>query len=138
MFIGVLIHKDKDSCFGVTVPDIIGCHSAGDTVEEALKNVRNAIYSHLLALADGREIDLPVPTPIEVLMERIDLTPGAFWGMVLIVAEKPDKTIGRVGLSVRRDVLLKIDARVAELGLSRSSYLTQLAEADIKKAKNTK
>lgn len=27
----IAIHKDKNSCYGVTIPDLPGCFSAGDT-----------------------------------------------------------------------------------------------------------
>ena len=36
MFIPVAIHKDEGSVFGVSVPDVPGCFSYGDTVEDAL------------------------------------------------------------------------------------------------------
>ena len=32
----IVIHKDPESCYGVTVPDLPGCFSAGNTIEEAL------------------------------------------------------------------------------------------------------
>ncbi len=31
-----LIHKDPDSCYGVSFPDVPGVISAGDTLDEAL------------------------------------------------------------------------------------------------------
>ena len=39
----VVIHKDKASDYGVTVPDLPGCFSAGDTMEDALTSVIEAI-----------------------------------------------------------------------------------------------
>ena len=48
----LVIHKQKDSCFGVTVTDLPGCFSAGDTIEEALRNTEEAIQSHLEVLAE--------------------------------------------------------------------------------------
>jgi antitoxin HicB len=30
-----LIHKDRDSCYGVSFPDVPGVFTAGDTIEEA-------------------------------------------------------------------------------------------------------
>lgn len=30
----VVIHKDKDSDYGVTVPDLPGCFSAGDSYKD--------------------------------------------------------------------------------------------------------
>jgi predicted RNase H-like HicB family nuclease len=32
-----LIHKDSDSCYGVSFPDIPGVVTAGDTVDEAMQ-----------------------------------------------------------------------------------------------------
>jgi predicted RNase H-like HicB family nuclease len=46
----VAIHKDAGSAYGVSVPDIPGCHSAGDSLEEALTNVRQAIKLHVATL----------------------------------------------------------------------------------------
>ena len=37
--------------FGVTVPDLPGCTSAGDTLDEALGNAEDAILSYLGMLA---------------------------------------------------------------------------------------
>lgn len=33
----IVIHKDPDSDYGVTVPDLPGCFSGGDTMDEAIE-----------------------------------------------------------------------------------------------------
>ena len=38
----VVLHKDEDSDYGVTVPDVPGCFSAGETIDEA-----SVSYTHL-------------------------------------------------------------------------------------------
>jgi len=38
----IIIHKDPENDFGVTVPDLPGCFSAGDTMEEFLKRNNDA------------------------------------------------------------------------------------------------
>ena len=48
----VVIHKDKKSDYGVSVPDLPGCISAGATVDEALAMVREAIELHLEGLIE--------------------------------------------------------------------------------------
>ena len=63
MRFAVVLHKDKGSVYGVTVPDVPGCFSAGDTVEEALDNAREAIYAHLELLAQDGE---PVPDEVGI------------------------------------------------------------------------
>ena len=50
MFIPVAIHKDEGSVFGVSVPDVPGCFSYGDTVEDALKNAHEAVIFHVEGL----------------------------------------------------------------------------------------
>ena len=56
----VLIHKDSDSDYGVTVPDLPGCFSAGESIEEALAMAGEAIELHLEGMkAEG----YPIPTP---------------------------------------------------------------------------
>jgi len=46
----VVIHKDQDSDYGVTVPDLPGCFSAGSTVDEAIDNAVEAIECHVEGL----------------------------------------------------------------------------------------
>lgn len=38
-----LIHKDSDSCYGVSFPDIPGVFTAGDTVDEAMQQAREVL-----------------------------------------------------------------------------------------------
>ena len=33
-----LIHNDSDSCYGVSFPDVPGVFTAGDTIDEAMRN----------------------------------------------------------------------------------------------------
>ncbi|MBL0309562.1 MAG: type II toxin-antitoxin system HicB family antitoxin [Bacteroidetes bacterium] len=39
----ILIEQDEDDVYIVSCPSFKGCHSYGKTVEEALKNIREAI-----------------------------------------------------------------------------------------------
>lgn len=49
-----LVHKDEGTSYGVSFPDVPGCISAGDTMEEALANAAEALAGHLaLMKADG-------------------------------------------------------------------------------------
>ena len=42
-----LIHKDPDSDYGVSFPDLPGCITAGHTVEEAREMAAEALALHL-------------------------------------------------------------------------------------------
>lgn len=48
----IVLHKDKDSEFGVTVPDLPGCFSAGATTDEALAMAKEAIEGHIEVLLE--------------------------------------------------------------------------------------
>jgi predicted RNase H-like HicB family nuclease len=47
----VLIEKDEDGFFTITVPSLPGCISQGATEEEAKKNIQEAIALHLESIA---------------------------------------------------------------------------------------
>lgn len=51
---------DSKRAYGVTFPDIPGCFSAGDTIDEAMIMAREALEGHLECLAeDGQEPPKP-------------------------------------------------------------------------------
>jgi predicted RNase H-like HicB family nuclease len=55
----VVIEGDADGYFA-SCPALQGCYSQGDTYEEALKNIRDAIRLHIEdRLADGEEVPVP-------------------------------------------------------------------------------
>ena len=48
----VLVYKDDEGGFWAEVPALPGCYSQGETVEETMQNVKEAIESHIMALKD--------------------------------------------------------------------------------------
>ncbi len=62
-----IVHKDKDSAYGLVFPDVPGCFAAGDTFEEAVDDGRKALREHFAALADTAR-QLPAPRTFEDLM----------------------------------------------------------------------
>jgi predicted RNase H-like HicB family nuclease len=57
---------DVEHAYGVVVPDLPGCFSAGDTLDEALANSREAILLHMEGLLDDGQ-PFPKPSTIEQL-----------------------------------------------------------------------
>jgi len=54
------LSEDDGGGFLLTIPDLPGCLSDGDTIEEAIENGRDAFHAVVSALADmGREIPKP-------------------------------------------------------------------------------
>ena len=61
----VLIEKNEEEGYTVTVPSLPGCITQGDTWEEAIANTREAIIGYIEALKTlGKPI--PVEIPVEV------------------------------------------------------------------------
>jgi predicted RNase H-like HicB family nuclease len=99
MDIPVAIHKDENSVYGVVVPSVPGCFSWGDTLEGALTNARQAIYSHIQAMMDeGIPVEIG-QTKIDDLAES-DAYLGATWAVVQVDLSKirsaPAQTDGTI------------------------------------------
>ena len=62
----VVIHEEPEGGFWAEVPALPGCWSEGETEEEALENIRDAIHDYLAALEDRlkdqetREVEVTV------------------------------------------------------------------------------
>ncbi len=65
----VVIFKDPDSIYGIVVPDLPGCITAGNTVEHVLTQAVEAIKCHLSGiLTDGE----PIPEPKDIAYHQND------------------------------------------------------------------
>ena len=63
-----VVHKAEEGGYWVEVPALPGCYSQGETVDEALTNVQEAIQAHISALKqDGQQ----VPAEDAMLVGRV-------------------------------------------------------------------
>jgi predicted RNase H-like HicB family nuclease len=121
----VVIHKDSNSDYGVTVPDVSGCFSAGQTVDEALQEVTEAIECHLEGLLmDGESI--PVPHSIEYYQNNSEYA-GGIWAVVTIDLAKLSGKTTRVNITLPERILNLMDKFAAENGETRSGLIAQAA-----------
>lgn len=65
------IEQDEDGKFVASCPTLPGCWSQGDTRDQAVKNISDAIEGYLESL---RKHGDPIPPPITE--EVIDIKPG--------------------------------------------------------------
>lgn len=109
----VVLHKDADSEYGVIIPDVPGCFSAGGTVAQAFENVKEALSLHYEGLvADGDP--LPQVHEIDAHLDNPDYA-GGVWGVVefditpyfgksvRFNATLPEQLLERIDQTVRRD-----------------------------------
>ena len=82
MDIPILIHRDGGSSrYGVTVPDIPGCVTSGETVDKAMSNATKAIYGHVGQLVEqGKAFEIK-PSEVEFLSREPDYA-GGIWALV--------------------------------------------------------
>ena len=66
----VVFIEQEEGGFTVEVPDLPGCISEGDTLEEAQKNIEEAIELYLETLAE-RKIPLPQREPSKIFRKEI-------------------------------------------------------------------
>jgi predicted RNase H-like HicB family nuclease len=121
----VVIHKDPESDYGVTVPDLPGCFSAGETLDEALNEVVEAIECHLEGLLMDSE-PIAVPKTIEYHQSNPDYQEGV-WAIVTVDITKLSGKTKRVNISLPERVLTLMDKYAAAHGESRSGLITQAA-----------
>jgi predicted RNase H-like HicB family nuclease len=85
-----LIHKDKDTSYGVSFPDVPGCISAGDTFEDAITNASEAPAGHFAVMcADGEKISQP--RSIESLRENLEFAEDAADAVIAFVMPRSEQ-----------------------------------------------
>ncbi|MBT9372871.1 type II toxin-antitoxin system HicB family antitoxin [Rhizobium sp. CSW-27] len=122
-----LVHKDADSAFGVSFPDVPGVFSAADAEEDI---IANAIEALRLWAEDEA---LPAPSAIEQIIKRDDiraeLATGAFLLRVPLIED--DSRVVRANVTFEAGMLKAIDAEAARRGLTRSAFLASCARKEI-------
>jgi predicted RNase H-like HicB family nuclease len=120
-----VVHKDEDSAFGVQFPDLPGCFSAADVIEEVIPNAVEALS---LWFEDAEET---APSAVESIRAGAadDLAEGAFLVMVPWIGRhnKP----ARVNISLDHAMLDAIDKAAAMRRLTRSAFLAEAARNEI-------
>jgi predicted RNase H-like HicB family nuclease len=121
----IIIQKDPNSDYGVIVPDLPGCFSAGATVEEAIDNAAEAVLTHAEGLLADND-SVPTPTSITELKKH-HREASNLWALVEVDFSKLSEKMARVNISVPENLLSKIDSYAMRTGASRSGMLVNAA-----------
>jgi predicted RNase H-like HicB family nuclease len=130
----VVLHKDEESDYGVTVPDLPGCFSAGETVDEALTEAVEAIEAHLEGMLLDSE---PIPTPksVEFYKDKPEFSNG-LWAIVDVDVSKLSGRSRRVNITIPEYLLAMMDQYVAKQGKTRSGLIAEAAMEYIANKRN--
>jgi predicted RNase H-like HicB family nuclease len=121
----VVIHKDAGSDYGVTVPDLPGCFSAGATMDEALAMAQEAIELHLEGLIEDG-LTIPPPTSIEAHKSNPQYA-GGTWAVVAVDESNLRICAKRVNITLPERVLDAVDRCAKSHGQTRSGLLARAA-----------
>jgi predicted RNase H-like HicB family nuclease len=124
-----LVHKERDSAYGLTFPDLPGCFAASDTQDDIL---RNAVEALELWFEDAEPVPPRGPEAIAAEVAA-DLAQGAF--LIAVPLVQPSTRQKRVNISLDAGTLEAIDMAAEGLGLTRSGFLTMAAMNEIKGAR---
>src|SRR5271155_5025348 len=91
---------DDTTAFGVVVPDLPGCFSAGDTLDEAMTAAEEAAAAWIDATLDAGGT-IPRPSSIEALRACPDYAGWAF-GVIAIDPAALDSSVERVNITLPR------------------------------------
>jgi len=116
-----LIHKDRESDYGVSFPDVPGCVSAGSTPEEAHELAEEALQFHVDGmLEDGEPVSEPTTLTNAYTLAKEQGT--------LVVTMVPVRIPGkarRINVTMEENLLDEIDQAAAKRGMSRSGFLAE-------------
>lgn len=120
-----IVHKDVDSAWGVTFPDLPGCFSAADELDQVLPNAADALD---LWFEDQPAIE---PRGIETIRAEVadQLAEGAF--LIAVPHLSAEGRSVRVNLSLDRGILAAIDSAAASRKLTRSAFVAEAARNEI-------
>lgn len=125
----IVLHTDDGARYGVTVPDLVGCFSAGDTLEEAMASAQEAIELHLEGLIEeGHEP--PSPGAVAAYQASPDYV-GGIWALVDVDLSRFEGKAEKINITIPARLLHRIDAAAKLRHLSRSAFLAMAARREI-------
>lgn len=129
MFYPAYIHSDSDGSASGFFPDVTGCFFAGDSLDDAFQDARDALTAHFEALFEMDEM-LPLPGMVEAhLASHPEDFIGGQWLLVDINMKQFEGKVERINITIPRRLLVKIDSFVSEHPqfTNRSAFLAEAA-----------
>lgn len=117
-----IIEGGREPGFGVFFPDLPGCVSAGDTIDQAARNAEEALALHIRGMLEDGD-SLPEATPLDSIPRDPEVEEVA---RVLVRAEMPGRTV-RFNATIDEALLNRIDRAAQASGMSRSGFLADAA-----------
>ncbi len=122
-----IVERAETEGFGVFFPDLPGCTSGGDTLDEAARNAEEALAMWVDEMLQAGEA-IPAATPLDAVEVEEDIAVAA---RLLVRVEMPGKAM-RVNVSIEEGLLSTIDMVAKSQGKNRSAFLADAAREAIR------
>ncbi|MGE0240576.1 MAG: type II toxin-antitoxin system HicB family antitoxin [Parvibaculaceae bacterium] len=124
-----VVHKDEDSSFGAHFPDLPGCFSAADTLDEVVPKAAEAIALY------AEDAPLPEPRSLDALRKDQDVATQLADGAMLVAVPhiENDARVERANITMEAGLLRAVDATAKARNLTRSAFLAQAARREIER-----
>ena len=121
----IAIEHEPGKAYGVQVPDLPGCFSAGDTMDEAIASAKDAVAFHIEGLLDAGE-GIPSPQAVETHAANPDYS-GMIWAVVSVDLASLSGKSKRLNISLPERVVRRIDSAAERNGETRSGFIARIA-----------
>lgn len=122
-----LIHKDAESDYGVSFPDLPGVVTAGVDLDDARRMAAEALAFHIEGMIEDGDT-IPEPSGLDAIMADPDNRDGV---AILVSVAMPARKAVRLNITLPEDVLNDIDAYAQTHGLTRSGFLARAARREM-------
>ncbi len=121
-----VVHKDPDSAYGISFPDLPGCFSAADEAGDVLPNAIQAVEFYLEDATDGR-----APRSFEDVKREVseELAEGAF--LLAVPYVRILSRVVKANISLDRGILDAIDEAASLRSMTRSAFMVEAARNEI-------
>ncbi len=131
----VVLHTDDGKSYGVTVPDVAGCFSGGNDIDDALENIKEALGLHFNGLLEDGEL-IPLATNIRKHQNNPNYA-GGTWAYIDFDITPYLGAQVRFNASLPEGLLKRIDLAVEnnrDKYRTRSNFLKEAALHELEKA----
>ena len=125
------IHKDPDTDYGVSFPDLPGCIAVGETVEQALESATQALAFHIEGIEEDGD-DVPRPRPLDEILSDPALAQdreAALLASVPVVRDLGSTT--RINVSLDLGLLHAIDSEAKHRKQTRSAFIASAVRKEL-------
>jgi predicted RNase H-like HicB family nuclease len=121
----LVLHTDDGVSYGVTVPDLAGCFSHGDSLDEAIESAKEAIDFHIEGLI---EMGMEIPISRSIVEHRTNPDYAyAVWSVVDVDVRRFEGKSEKINITLPKRLLVQIDTCAKARGKSRSGFLAEAA-----------